>query len=74
MKLSLLARLCWGLHARRWLLDVSNVLAAALFVIGCVGFYSPAWYVSSVTLFLMGSILFLLSALGRALVEFGPST
>jgi len=56
------------------LLDVSNVLAAALFVIGCVGFYSPAWYVSSVTLFLMGSILFLLSALGRALVEFGPST
>jgi YrhK-like protein len=73
-RLSLLARLCWALDARRWLLSVTNVLAAALFVVGCVGFYVPVWYVGSVTLFLVGSVLFLLAALGNALVEHGPST
>jgi hypothetical protein len=51
-----------------------NVVAAVLFVSGCVGFYLPTWYVGSVTLFLLGSLLFLLSALGHALVEHGPST
>ena len=74
VQLSLLARLCWALHARRWLLSLCNVIAAMLFVIGCVGFYVPMWYVGSVTLFLVGSLLFLLSALGHALVEHGPST
>jgi YrhK-like protein len=73
-QLSLLARLCWALDARRWLLSLSNVVAAALFVIGCIGFYMPMWYLGSVTLFLVGSLLFLLSALGHALVEHGPST
>ena len=73
VRLSLLARLCWGLDARRWLLSLCNVIAAMLFVIGCVGFYMPMWYVASVTLFLVGSLLFL-SALGHALVEHGPST
>jgi hypothetical protein len=43
-----------------------------LFVVGCVGFYVPVWYVGSVTLFLMGSVLFLAAALGNALVEHGP--
>jgi hypothetical protein len=74
VRLRLLARLCWALDARRWLLSVCNVVAAALFVIGCVGFYVPVWSVGSVTLFLFGSLLFLVSALGQALVEHGPST
>jgi YrhK-like protein len=74
VRLSILARLCWALEARRWLLSLGNVIAATLFVIGCVGFYIPMWYVGSVTLFLVGSLLFLLSALGHALVEHGPST
>ena len=72
--MSLLARLCWALDARRWLLSLGNVVAAALFVVGCVGFYVPVWYVGSVTLFLVGSLLFLFAALGHALVEHGPST
>ncbi len=54
--------------------SVCNVVAAALFVIGCVGFFVPVWYVGSVTLFLFGSLLFLVSALGQALIEHGPST
>jgi YrhK-like protein len=73
-RLSLLARFCWALDARRWLLSGCNVIAATLFVVGCVCFYVPVWYVGSVTLFLVGSLLFLVSALGNALVEHGPST
>ena len=73
-RLSLLARLCWALDSRRWLLSWCNVVAASLFVAGCVGFYRPVWYVASVTLFLVGSVLFLVAALGNALVEHGPST
>jgi len=65
LRLSLLARLCWALDARRWLLSLGNVIAAMLFVVGCVGFYRPMWYVGSVTLFLVGSVLFLLAALVR---------
>ena len=71
--LSRLARLCWAIDARRWLLSVVNVVAATCFVFGCVGFYWPEWYAPSVTLFLVGSILFLISALGTALLEHGPS-
>ena len=55
-------------------MSLCNVVAAALFVFGCVGFYVPVWYVGSVTLFLGGSLLFFLGALGHALVEHGPST
>ena len=73
-RLSRLSRLCWALDTRRWLLSLCNVVAAALFVFGCVGFYVPVWYVGSVTLFLGGSLLFFLGALGHALVEHGPST
>jgi YrhK-like protein len=69
-----LARLCWAIEARRWALAVINIAAAGCFVIGCVGFYRPAWYVPSVTLFLIGSLLFLVSALATALIEHGPST
>jgi hypothetical protein len=69
-----LARLCWALDAHRWLLTVTTIIAASCFVVGCVGFYSPRWYVPSITLFLIGSILFLLEALARALVEHGPSS
>jgi hypothetical protein len=73
-RLSTLARLCWALDARRWLLSLGNVVAAMLFVVGCVSFYVPVWYVGSVTLFLVGSRVFLLGALGHALLAHGPST
>jgi hypothetical protein len=71
--LTWLARLCCYVDARRWIVAVSNVVAAALFVAGCIGFYWPALYTSSVTMFLCGSVLFLLGALGSALLEHGPS-
>jgi hypothetical protein len=51
-----------------------NVVAAAFFVAGCVGFYWPGWCNASVTMFLGGSVLFLFGALGTALLEHGPST
>ena len=51
-----------------------NITAAALFVVGCVGFFWPSLYIGSVTLFLLGSLLFLVAALGAALLEHGPST
>ncbi|HEX4981194.1 MAG TPA: YrhK family protein [Ilumatobacteraceae bacterium] len=69
-----LARLCCRLDERRWVVAVSNVVAAALFVAGCIGFYWPGLYTSSVTMFLCGSVLFLLGALASALLEHGPST
>lgn len=71
--LSSLARLCWWLDARRWIIAAWNVAAAGLFVVGCLGFYSPRLYVESVTMFLGGSVLFLLSAAGSALLQHGPS-
>ena len=74
VEMSRLARLCWAIDARRWVLAVFNIVAAGCFVIGCLGFYRPAWYVPSVTLFLVGSSLFLLGALATALVDHGPST
>ncbi len=66
--------MCWSLDAHRWAISVSNILAAAMFVGGCLGFFWPGLYVMSVTLFLVGSLLFLFSALGGALLEHGPST
>ena len=66
------ARLCWYLDAHRWALAVMNIAAAALFVVGCVGFFWPSLYVGSVTLFLLGSLLFLAAATGSAIVEHGP--
>ena len=68
-----LARLWCYLDARRWIVAVSNVVAAALFVAGCIGFYWPELYTGSVTAFLCGSVLFLLGALSSALLEHGPS-
>ena len=65
-----LGRLAAGLEARRGLLAVSNILAAALFVAGCIGFYWPTLAAGSVTLFLVGSLLFLVSALGSALLDY----
>ena len=69
-----LARLCWYLDARRWALAAMNIVAAALFVMGCIGFFWPSLYVGSVVLFLVGSLLFLAAASGSALVEHGPCT
>jgi len=67
-----LARLVRGLEAHRWLLAASNVLAAALFVLGCIAFYWPTLAAGAVTLFLLGSVLFLVSALGSALLDHRP--
>ena len=47
-------------------MNASNMLAAALFVVGCIGFYWPALYTASVTAFLCGSVLFLLGAVMAA--------
>jgi YrhK-like protein len=69
---SRLGRVALGLEARRWLLAASNILAAALFVVGCVAFYWPTLGAASVTLFLLGSLLFLVSALGSALLDHRP--
>ena len=67
-----LARLARGLEAHRRLLAASNVLAAALFVLGCIAFYWPMLAAGGVTLFLLGSLLFLVSALGSALLDHRP--
>jgi len=64
-----LARLARGLEAHRRVLAASNVLAAALFVLGCIAFYWPMLAAGGVTLFLLGSLLFLVSALGSALLD-----
>ena len=72
--MSRLARLCWYLDAHRWTLAAMSITAAALFVVGCVGFFWPSLYIGSVTLFLVGSLLFLVAALASALLEHGPST
>ena len=73
-QLSRLARLCWALDAHRRMLAILNIAAAALFVVGCIGFFWPSLYLGSVTLFLVGSVLFLAAAAGSALVEHGPCT
>ena len=67
------ARLCWWLDVHRWAISASNILAAALFVAGCIGFFWPGLYVLSVTMFLAGSLLFLFSALASALLDHGPT-
>ena len=62
----------WILN-HRWAVAIANIVAAALFVGGCIGFFWPGLYVASVSLFLAGSLLFLFSALAGALVQFGSS-
>jgi hypothetical protein len=57
----------------RWVVSIANILAAALFVGGCVGFFFSGLYVASVTLFLAGSLLFLFSALAGALLQHLPA-
>lgn len=72
--MTLLARLCWGIDSRRWLIAYGNVVASVLFVAGCIGFYRPSAYGTSVTLFLLGSVFFLVSAVAAAVHQHGPST
>lgn len=69
----LLARLCWTVHARRELIVGADLGGAFLFVLGCIAFYVPSQYTTGVTLFLLGSILMLVSVAGRALLQYGPS-
>jgi hypothetical protein len=68
-----LTRTCSWLDARPWVVGLANIVAAALFVAGCVGFYWPGLYTGSVTAFLLGSVLFLAGAVGSALLEYGPA-
>lgn len=68
-----LARFCWALHARRGILIALDLGGALLFVVGCVAFYVPPHYMLGVTFFLIGSVLMLMSAAERALLEYGPS-
>ena len=65
----LIARMRWSLEAHRWTISIANILAATLFVGGCIGFFWPDLYVVSVTLFLIGSLLFLFSAISSALLQ-----
>ena len=51
-----------------------RAMVTAGLVVGCVGFFWPSLYLGSVTLFLLGSVLFLAAAFGAALLEHGPST
>jgi drug/metabolite transporter (DMT)-like permease len=57
----------------RWTLErmqiVANLGSALLFVVGCLGFYSERHQASAVTAFLVGSLLFLVSALGAAVAQ-----
>jgi hypothetical protein len=72
--LSRSARLCWYLHAHRWAVAATNIAAAALFVIGSIGFFWPSYSIASAALFLVGSLLFLLAVSASALLDHGPST
>jgi hypothetical protein len=71
--MSLPARICWRLDARQGVLLVAEMVGTLLFVIGCVAFYVPTQYTAGVTLFLIGSILMLVSVTGRAFLTYGPS-
>jgi YrhK-like protein len=72
-EMRLAARLCWAIDERRWMLTAADVAAASLFVFGSAAFYRPALHAAAITLFLGGSVLILLSALGEAIVRHGPS-
>lgn len=69
----LTARMCWALDGRPGVLIAMDLVGAALFVAGCVVFYFPARYATGVTLFLLGSVLMLIAASGRAFLIYGPS-
>jgi hypothetical protein len=69
MLLKVCSRTSRWLVAHRWLLAVSNIVAAASFVVGCIGFYWPSLYTGSVTAFLFGSVVFLFTAAATALLE-----
>jgi hypothetical protein len=58
-------RLRAWLELRQRLVAMADVVAAALFVAGCIGFYWPRFFTVSVTAFLVGSVLFLLAALSK---------
>lgn len=67
------ARLCWALDAKPGVLLTVDFSGAVLFVMGCVTFYVPSQFTTGVTLFLLGSVLMLVSVAGRALLRYGPS-
>jgi hypothetical protein len=63
------SRLRAWLERRQRLVAMADVVAAALFVAGCVGFYWPRFFTVSVTAFLFGSVLFLLAALSKIALD-----
>jgi hypothetical protein len=48
---------------------VADLGSALLFVVGCLGFYTERHQNTAITAFLLGSILFLVSAVGAALAQ-----
>ena len=68
----LAAKACWKIDDNDWVLDVANLLAALLFVLGCLAVYSPRLYVPGVTLFLVGSGLMLCSGAADLYRKLGP--
>jgi YrhK-like protein len=48
---------------------VADVASALLFVVGCLGFYSERHQDGAITAFLLGSVLFLVSAVSAALAQ-----
>jgi YrhK-like protein len=70
--MGIFSRLCRRLEAR-WAVSAANILSAALFVAGSVGFFWSGLDVASVSFFLAGSLLYLFSALAGTLLEHGPT-
>ena len=68
------ARICWGIERNQWVLAAVNLVAAVLFVFGCVAFYSARFYVLGVSLFLAGSLLMVTSSAADLYRRFGPSS
>jgi hypothetical protein len=64
-----IAQFCEWLDHHRGALAASEIMAGALFVLGCIGFYSPELTTGSISLFLAGSVLFLLGASASALLD-----
>jgi hypothetical protein len=61
------------LERHGWILATANIVAAALFVAGCVAFYDPSLYAIGLTFLLAGSVLMLLSAAADTFRRYGPS-
>lgn len=55
------------------MIAAGNILAAVVFVCGCVAFYFPSLYGPGVSLFLVGSLLWLGAGVADTFRRYGPS-